>query len=62
MVVDDSLTTEVRPRRAEACVQYAALVSQVELLIGGELTHGCSRKLSDRGRGLAKEVEERFGT
>ncbi len=58
MAVDDSLKTEVRPRRAEACIQYAALVSQVELLAGGELMHGCSRKLSDRGWGLTMEIKE----
>ena len=33
-------------------VRYEALVLQVELLTGGELGHGSSRSLSDRGWGL----------
>ena len=37
------------PTEAKETVRYEALVSQVEQLTGGELTHGCLRRLSDRG-------------
>jgi hypothetical protein len=33
-------------------------VMQVELLVGGELMHGCARQLSQRSWGLRMEVEE----
>lgn len=43
---------------AKETTRYGALVSQVELLTGGELTHGCARCLSDRGRVLlVKEIQ-----
>ena len=41
--------TEVGPTIAKETVRYEALVSQVELLHGGELSHGSTRRLSDRG-------------
>ena len=34
---------------AKESIRYDALVSQVELLTGGELTHGCSRPLREAG-------------
>ena len=37
-------------RRREEIVKYAALVSQVELLTGGELMHGCSRRLKSKNK------------
>ena len=46
------------PTEAKETVRYEALVSQVEQLTGGELTHGCLRRLSDRGWGLLVEEEE----
>ena len=42
----------------KAQVRYQALVLQVELLAGGELTYGSSRTLSNRGWGLMLEEEE----
>ena len=39
-------------------VRYEALVSQVELYTGGELTHGSARRLSDRGWGLLINTNE----
>ena len=43
---------EPGPDEAKETVRYDALVSQVELLTGGELTQGCARRLSERGWGL----------
>ena len=40
---------------AKETVLYAALVAQVELLMGGELTHSSSRLLEKRGWGLLLE-------
>ena len=37
------------PNIAKEQVRYEALVLQVELLVGGELTHGSARTLHDRG-------------
>ena len=37
---------------AQEVIKYEALVQQVELLAGGELTHGSARRLLDRGWGL----------
>ena len=50
--------TEVTEKRAEVLVPYAALVRRVELLVGGELTHGSARELSDSGWGLRMVQEE----
>ena len=46
------LTLVPGPDEATAPVNYESLVQQVELLSGGELTHGSSRRLVDRGWGL----------
>ena len=43
---------------AKDIVRYQALVLQVELRQGGELTYSSSRTLSDRGWGLSVEPEE----
>ena len=51
-------TMTVTDRKAEVTVLYPALVLQVELLSGGELTHGSARTLSDRNWGLEMEVVE----
>ena len=59
LTVEGAITTEALDnRRREEIVKYAALVSQVELLTGGELMHGCSRRLERGGWGLKIEVEE----
>ena len=59
LTVEGAITTEALDnRRREETVKYAALVSQVELLTGGELMHGCSRRLEKGGWGLKIEVEE----
>ena len=53
------VTTEALDnRKREEIVHYAALVTQVELLTGGELMHGCSRRLEQGGWGLKMEIEE----
>jgi hypothetical protein len=52
------MTTEVGPQIAKETVRYSGLVSEVELLTGGELTAGSARRLSDRGWGLQVEEEE----
>ena len=52
------MTEALDNRRREEIVKYAALVSQVELLTGGESMHGCSRRLEKGGWGLKNEVEE----
>ena len=52
------MTEALDNRRREEIVKYAALVSQVELLTGGELMHGCSRRLEKGGWGLKIEIEE----
>ncbi len=49
-------------RRREELVRCAALVSQVELLTGGELMHGCSRRLEQGGWGLKLEIAEQVGS
>jgi hypothetical protein len=54
------LSTDPSPRQAEETVRYSALVLQVELLRGGELTYGSARTLSDRGWGLRVEVAEQI--
>ena len=46
------------PDPAKSVVRYEALVSQVELLSGGELAAGDVRRLSDRGWGLWIEENE----
>jgi hypothetical protein len=52
-------------RRREELIRYAALVTVVELLTGGELMHGCSRRLEqgswgfqdgDRGAGAVLQA------
>ena len=52
--VDDA---EGRPV-AKGTVRYEALVLQIELLVGGELSHVSSRQLSDRGWPLKVAPEE----
>ena len=52
------VTTELSTRRLEDSVRHAALVLQVELLTGGELTCGSARMLSNSGWGLLVEDAE----
>ena len=52
------MTTELTERVLEESVRYSAMKLQVELLVGGELTHGCARTLSDNGWGLLLEDAE----
>jgi hypothetical protein len=53
------VVTEALDNRQRAeIVHYAALVTPVELLTGGELMHGCARRLAQGGRGLKMEIEE----
>ena len=47
-------------RRLEESVRYSALVLQVELRNGGELTHSSARMLSGRGWGLLVEPAEQL--
>ena len=54
----DVMTEALDNRKREEIVHYAALVTQVELLTGGELMHGCSRRLEQGGWGLKMEIEE----
>ena len=49
---DGTLTMSATSTPASETVRYAALVLQVELLVGGEINHGSARALSDRGWGL----------
>ena len=52
------VTEALDNRKHEEIVHYAALVTQVELLTGGELMHGCSRRLEEGGWRLKMEIEE----
>ena len=45
-------------RRREEIVHYASLVAPVVLYQGGELMHGCARRLDRGGWGLKMEIEE----
>ena len=59
LTTEGVITTEALDnRRREVIVRYSALVSQVELLTGGELMHGCARRLGDGGWGLRIEADE----
>ena len=53
-----AVTTDPSSRGVEESVRYSALVLQVELLVGGELTHSSAPTLSNRGWGLCVEPEE----
>ena len=53
-----STTEALDNRKREEIVNYAALVTPVELLTGGELMHGCARRLEQGGWGLKMEIEE----
>ena len=46
------------PEVAKQSVRYEALVSQVKLMSGGELSHSCARRLSEGGWGLLVEENE----
>ncbi len=53
------VTTEAADNhRREEIVRYAALVTQVELLTGGELMQGCTRRLKQGGVVLKMKIEE----
>ena len=52
------VTEALDNRTCEEIVNYAALVTPVELLTGGELMHGCARRLEQGGWGLKMETEE----
>ena len=54
----EGYSLEAGPQIAKETVRYEALVSQVELLVGGELTAGSARRLSDRGWGLLMSEED----
>ena len=45
-------------RRREELIRYVALVTVVELLMGGELMQSCSRRLEQGGWGLKMEIGE----
>ena len=51
-------TTVPGPLIVKRTVEYAALVQQVELLSGGELTQGSARCLANRGWGLLININE----
>jgi hypothetical protein len=53
-------TTATASPEARETVRYEALVLQVELLRGGELTYGSARTLSNRGWGLQMSLEDRL--
>ena len=52
------VTEALDNRKREEIVNYAALVTPVELLTGGELMHGCARRLEQGCWGLKMETEE----
>ena len=52
------VTTEVSLEPVTETIAYAAVVRTVELLKGGELTHGSARELSDHGWGLELHRDE----
>ena len=55
---EGDVTIEPTDKVLEEAVRHSAMVLQVELLVGGELTHGCSRTLSDNGWGLLLDDAE----
>ena len=52
------VTEALDNRKREEIVNYTALVTPVKLLTGGELMHGCARRLEQGGWGLKMEIEE----
>ena len=54
----EGYTTAAGTGTAKETIRYEALVSQVEMLAGGELAYSSARRLSDRGWGLLLSDED----